>query len=158
MEKTIFGSERIAHLVICLVSVLIMILSLCLWPGDPEKTGDRSVSFRRRSVHFPVEPFPLPLLVETKGERSHPVPGGNQDLPFVHRGLRILDFSDALPRLSAGHPRRHIFFKQGHEVGRFDETVSSVCGHGPFHFHPVRLLALYRFAAGVSGIIWTCKD
>jgi hypothetical protein len=54
MEKTIFGSERIAHLVVCLVSVLIMILSLVYGLGTLKKPGTGLYPFVVGLFIFPL--------------------------------------------------------------------------------------------------------
>jgi putative tricarboxylic transport membrane protein len=54
MEKTIYGSERIAHLGICLISVLIMILSLSYGLGTLRKPGTGLYPFVIGLFIFPL--------------------------------------------------------------------------------------------------------
>lgn len=67
MGKTIFGSERIVHLIICLVSVLIMILSVSYGLGTLKKPGTGLYSF---VVGLFIFPLSLSLFLASLKQRG----------------------------------------------------------------------------------------
>jgi putative tricarboxylic transport membrane protein len=67
MEKSVFGSERIAHLGICLVSVLIIILSFSYGLGTMKKPGTGLYPF---VVGLFIFPLSLSLFLSSLKQRG----------------------------------------------------------------------------------------
>jgi putative tricarboxylic transport membrane protein len=67
MEKTSFGSERIAYLVVSMVSIMIMIGSLSYGLGTPRKPGSGLYSF---GVGLFIFPLSLSLFISSMRSRK----------------------------------------------------------------------------------------